>query len=354
MTLTHADFAVLGASPLARLIAGLLATVHGKSVVFMGESQSGYRLPSSIDLSVGAITRPETWALLTATLPEATRLIQRIGRRSARTRLDPIIFADAAQAKDALGHVRHMAAAFGLATERMPESLLGRGREGLLLRDAIMLHRPVLEPALDRWLEAEQVVRLGAGTSLDLNDDGSGRLVTDGGTIEVGQTILADDAAIFANLPAARWPGLLVPQSAMTVLTEPTSAIAAPVMQHLDSRMILVQQPERGIAALGTGPDVVFSERLVSLLGKQRHFRRAGQSAYQRIVTADGAPAAGRIGGVGVDVLAGFGCNGAFLAPAIARWLCGVATDAENAWLGERLVTRASENSAVADLGTGS
>ena len=36
----------------------------------------------------------------------------------------------------------------------------------------------------------------------------------------------------------------------------------------------------------------------------------------------------------------GFGRIGAFLAPAIARWLCGEARPAENAWLGARLVDR--------------
>jgi hypothetical protein len=318
----------------------------------MGGSQSGNRLPRNIDISVGAVTRPETWALLTATMPEAIKLIHRIGRRAARVHLDPIIFADGAEAKDALGHVRHMAAAFGLAAERVPGGLLGSGREGLLLRDAIMLYRPVLEPALDHWLSAINVLHPDAGAAVTLNDDGSGTVETDDGTIEVGQVILADDAAIFAHLPATHRPGLLVPQSAMTVLTEPTSAIAAPVMQHLDGGTTLVQQAERGIAALGPGPEIDFADRLASLLGKRRHFSQAGQSRHQRILTADGAPAVGRIGGVGVDVLAGFGYTGAFLAPAIARWLCEVATDAENAWLGGRLVTRAIERSTVADLGT--
>ena len=71
MTEAHADFVVVGSTPLARLVAGLLASVHGKTVVFSGESQSGYRLPRGLDLSVAPITRPETWALLKAVLPES-------------------------------------------------------------------------------------------------------------------------------------------------------------------------------------------------------------------------------------------------------------------------------------------
>ena len=273
MTETHADFAVLGATPQARLVAGLLASVHGKSVVFQGESQSGYRLPRGIDLSVGAITRPETWALLKASLPETLKLVSRVGKRGTWSRLDPIFFADAAGGKEALAHARHMAAAFGLAAERVPVSLLGNGREGLVLRDAVLLRRQALEPALDRWLEQAKVHRLGADDRVVVRADGSAECIVAGTRIAIGQTILADDGAIMAHLPTTLWPALLVRQIASTILTEPTDAIAAPVMHRLDSGLILTQQAERGIIAFGPGTVGEFAASLGEILGRQRAVR---------------------------------------------------------------------------------
>ncbi|MCS6760427.1 MAG: hypothetical protein MO852_16990, partial [Candidatus Devosia euplotis] len=127
----RADFAIIGATSLARLLAGLLSSAHGKAVLLQGGGQPGYRLVRRLDLSVAAITRQETWALLAACVPETTRLIIRPGKRAAITRLDPIMFADQAGGKQALGHVRHMAAAYGLAAERMQENHLGPQRDGV-------------------------------------------------------------------------------------------------------------------------------------------------------------------------------------------------------------------------------
>lgn len=351
MTETRVDFAVLGASPQARLIAGLLASAHGKSVLFRGESQSGYRLSRGIDLSVGLITRPETWAMLKTNLPEATRLIARVAKRSW-SRLDPIFFADEAAGHSALAHVRHMAAAFGHAAERVPATQLGKGREGLVLRDAVMLHRVTLEPALDRWLEQLGVIRNDADSGFTLHADGSAETGIGEDAIAIGQTILADDGAILTHLPRTQWPDLLRRRLASTILTEPTGAIVAPVMHQLESGVTLTQPSERGIVAFGPGNIDQFAEALRVLLGRDRAFRQAGQSNYEQIVTGDGAPAVGRAGGVGPDILTGFGTAGAFLAPAIARWLCGAASETENAWLSARLVTRRAGDASVADVGT--
>lgn len=351
MTETQADFAIVGSTPLARLVAGLLASVHGKSVVFVGESQSGYRLPRGVDLSLGPLTRPQTWALLKATTPETLRLLTRIGGRSAWSRVDPLLFSEADAGKEAIAHIRHMALAFGHAAEPVGAATIGAGRDGLMLRDAVLLHRPVLETGLDRWLDQSGVQRQQDNDTMEVRNDGSARLVAGETIIEIRQMVLADDAALLQQLLPMQWPNLLVRQIASTIVTEPTRAIAAPVMLQLDSDLTLVQRVGRGITAMGPGQIDPFSATLGALLGRQREFRQAGQSSYDRVITRDGAPAVGRIGGTGADVLAGFGPIGAFLAPAIARWLCGVATADENAWFGARLVDRRDQSAPVAEVG---
>ena len=351
MSEARADFAIIGSTPTARLVAGLLASAHGKAVVFSGESQSGYRLPRAVDLSVAPITRPESWALLKANLPEALKLISRLGGRGAWSRIDPILFSERPDGKEALAHIRHMALAFGHGAELVPPSAIGAGRDGLLLRDAVLLHRPVLEPGLDRWLDQNGVRRLRDGDVLTVRADGSAELVSGDERIEIGQAVLADDPAILTHVPAPLWPPLLGRRITSTIATEPTRPMAAVLMHRLDTGLTLVQQAERGIAAIGPGAIDPFAAALGVLLSREREFRQAGQSSYEAVTTADAAPAVGRLRGTGPDVLAGLGPIGAFLAPAIARWLCGVAAPAENAWLGARLVDRKAAGSPVAEFG---
>jgi hypothetical protein len=347
MSQAQADFAILGSTPQARLIAGLLAGTHGKSVVFAGESQSGFRLPRDLDLSIAPLTRPESWALLRAAQPMVQKLITRIGGRASWSRLDPVLFADSAEGQQALAHIRHMAQGFGLAVEKLRPKALAKGRDGVVFRDATMIHRAVAEPALDRWMLQQGVHILDPRSDIMVHADGSGEIRAGETAISVTQCVLADDAALLRHLPAERWPALMLRRPATTILTEPTGRIAAPVMLEIDSGLTLWQRPEGGIAAFGPGPmDHVLGE-VSALLGGVVH--RAGQSQYESLATRDGAPAAGRVNGSGPDVLAGFGPSGMFFAPALARWLAGVATEDENRWLAARLVTRSAQASPVAE-----
>lgn len=349
MSRIEADFIIIGSTPLARLLAGLLASVHGKSVVFLGESQSGYRLPRGLDLSITPMTRPQSWALLKTLVPETLKLVSRIGGRGAWSRVDPILFAERPMGREALAHVRHMAQAFGHGVE--PVSSVGAGREGIVFRDAALLHRPALELGLDRWLEQSNVRRATSQDRLTIHPDGSAELISGDDQIEIGQSVLADDRALLAHIPSSAWPSLLSRRVASTIITEPTKPIAAPVLLQVETGQMLMQSPTRGITAIGPGVLDGFAARLATLLGQERAFRHAGQSRHDMVTTADNAPAVGRLAGPGPDVLAGFGPSGAFFAPAIARWLCGAATDAENTWLGERLVDRQHASSPVADVG---
>ncbi len=158
MSETPADFAVLGSTPLARLVAGLLAGVHGKRVVWVGDSHAAFRLPRGIDLSVGPMTRPESWALLAQTVPETVKLLARAGGKAGMARLDPVFFADTPIGQQALAFLRSSAAGFTI--ERLPAGQLGKGRDGIVLRDALHLQRDRLEPVLDRWLDSVGVARL--------------------------------------------------------------------------------------------------------------------------------------------------------------------------------------------------
>ncbi len=349
MSEKQVDFAVFGSSPLARLLAGLLAGTHGRSVAFIGESHSGYRLPRDIDLSIAPMTRPQSWSMVTALLPETLKLLSRIAGRSAWSRVDPILFAEEPEALEALSHMRHMASGFGLAAEKISASMVGAGRSGVMLRDAVRLNRPVLEPALDRWLDKQNVLR-GAAEDVSIAADGVAILKMGDDTILAGQAILADSAAILAHLPNNQWPALLRRQTMATILTTPTQQIAAPVMMQVDTGTTLLQQAEGGIAAIGRGELTHFSAGLQTLLGYGRQVQQAGQTIHLALEATDGAPLFGRVGGVGADIVAGLGPTGGFLAPALARWIAGNPRAQEESWFGARLANRTASAEPVAEF----
>ena len=351
MSDSKADFAVVGTTPLAQLVAGLLAARHGKSVVLIGETASRHRLPQGVDLSIAPLTRPDTWSLLRSVMPETLKLVSRIGGRGAWSRVDPILLAEGAQGKQALAHVRHMAMAFGWPVETLLPNIVGSDREGFVSRHAALLHRPTLDAGLERWLRKHKVRRFPAHQTLVIAPDGSAQLTDGDARIAIGQTILADDAALISHLTARQWPSLLQRQDSSAVLTLPTSAMAGRLLLQLDHGLMLSQQDSGGILAIGPGNVDQLSAGLMALLGQDRAARHAGQVSWPSINTADGAPAVGRLNGPGPDVLAGFGPTGLFLAPAIARWLSGVSTESESQWFAARLINRSLRNSPVAEWG---
>ncbi|ODT72130.1 MAG: hypothetical protein ABS75_04855 [Pelagibacterium sp. SCN 63-23] len=345
------DFVVIGSTPLARLLAGLLAGQHRRKVAFVGESQAGYRLSRSIDLSIAPITRPESWFMLEEGLAETLKLLRPVTGR-AWSRVDPILFADEAGAIEALAHMRHMAQGYRIAAEPAPPSLLGAGRAGVILRDAVRLNRPALEPGLDAWLEQNGVARL-VPERIGVAFDGSALLVAGGEEIHATQTILADNDAILAFLPLPQWPVLLRRRAYSSILTTPTQPLAAAIMLEISSGVTLLQQPEGGIAAIGPGDLAAFSGRLHTLLGRERQVEQAGQTAFSALAVADGAPAVGRVAGTGANIVAGMGNVGAFLAPALARWIAGTARPHEAEWFEARLVSRTARGTDVTEFAPG-
>jgi hypothetical protein len=348
MTNNIADFAIIGSTPLAHLLAGLLSSAHGRRVILINQWQPSQTLPRSIDLSVAPITRPESWELLGDGIAEVVKLLGRIAGRGAFSHIDPIFFADDPRAIEALSHMRHMALGFGIAAEPTPPSLLGDGRVGVTIRDALTLNRAACAPHLDAWLKKSGVERP-LFERIEIAEDGSAILHADGTNYWARQTILADDEAILELLPRSQWPGILAPHAAATILTAPARLLAAPVMMEIQSGLTLLKQDEGGVAAIGMENMTAFSARVQGLLGQNGPIEQIGQTAFRAITTRDGAPALGRIGGVGADVIAGMGQTGLFMMPALARWLCDASTSAEARWFGARLMTRTDADAPVTE-----
>lgn len=332
MSAENADFAVFGSTPLARLVAGLLASRHGKKVVVIGEVKARFRLPRVADLSLAAITRPQTWALLQANVPETTRLIGKIGGRGAHRHVDPIFFAESEAAREALGHVSNMARAFGLVVESLSAKRLGPNRFALRIGDAVALNRSVLEPALETWLAACGVQILPTAVAAFAGD---GSVTLRQGDVEIvaSHALLADDAAVEDHLPRHLKPASLIDRVQSTILTASGQHLASPVMMHLDSSTWLVEHEEGGMAAIGPGQLAGLSQNLVTLLNQPTQLQQVGQVSFRTLAMRDNAPLIARDLATGRSILVGLNGWGSFLAPALARWLSGEATRAETRWI---------------------
>lgn len=301
------DFAIFGASPLAGLLAGLLAHDHRKQVIRIAGPVSPQRLPRAIDIALPFATRPETWRLLRAAEAETRTILAALGAKDAVAPVTVKLVADQPGTVAALAHASHIAAGYGLSVHGGLFSGISRLVGEINLADSRVQSVPT--------------------AGLDL-EGGPARLVIDGEIAETGQIILADDSSIRAYLSGNQRPPMLQSQSMTATLTAPTRRLAAPVIRFADRGVTLAQRPDGAVLALVSG-DTEVETRLASALPGPFPMPRRASSRFRRLISTDGAPVVGRHAASGLLLIAGMGNAGAFLAPPLARFLAGKASDEE-------------------------
>ena len=325
------DIAVFGSNPLAALLAGLLASAHGKKVCLLSMNDWEFRLPTGLDLSVAPVTRPETWAIHEKVLPETIKLLERIGGKTAFSRIDPLFIADTRAGAAALSHMHYMALAFGHAMEK---AVLNDGRKAhqaaYRVRDAVVLSRAQLAQPMARWLE-KAGVHATSSKDVTIRADGSASIVAAGAGIEAARVVMTDDASMLAYLDGELLAGFST-ADATSLLTETVVDAVASASVYVDRGIVLNQKPGGGITVLAAGKASEALPRIGASLEGLGKLRRAGERAFRKLRTPDGAPVVGTLPGSGVFVLAELGLSGAFLAPAIARFVAGAASADEAAY----------------------
>ena len=344
------DFAVCGSTPFACLVAGLLGTVHGRRVCLVGDDWSPYQLIRGFDVSVMPATRPETWMMLKRGSAETLKLLGGIGK-GLYERVDPLFVGETRASADALGHMRWVALGLGIAAERVVDRAIIENGSICRIRDAAMLVHGKAEPALFAWLDKEAVPRLPAAeTGIALRRDGGATLTAGKQILDAAHIVLADDSAILARLPANDRHAAIRVSDFSSVLTEPAAPLAAAMIHYLDRQVDLCQRATKGpISILGGGPTENVLARIGASLAAQGRLKRAGQAVFRSISTADGAPIVGRTRTFKATVIAGLGASAAFLAPAIARFLAGAASEDEQIYMGARQPSKAAIRHAVAE-----
>ena len=327
------DFAVLGSNPLALLLAGLLAGVHKKSVALVVETHSSFRLTRGFDLSVGPITRPETWALLANTVPEVRKLLASFGAKAAIERIDPLMVAETEAGSEALLHVRHLLLAHSIPIERLTADGAGDHlpRPGRAAPPPLAARRARSQSGSSATRSTASPPT--ASPSPCVATARASSAATKGSRST--QVIAADDNAILAHLEAGEREKLLRVDSATTVLTEPMKSLPAPMTLVVDRGFALLQRKGGMVQALAAGGADTAARMGTRLSGTGR-IRRAGQTGFGALVPIDGAPLIGPVKSLKASVVSGFGPPAAFLAPAIARYFAGAATPEEQAYFTAR------------------
>lgn len=333
------DHLIIGSTPLAGLVAGLLRREHGKRICLVAEPYSSFGLERRFDCSIEPITRPETLLLLKRLVPETLKLLGGIGR-NLTDRVDPLLIAESPAGMAALGHFLYIAQLLELPVERLADRTISEGSI-LKVRNQHILAHHRFTPALEAWLDTAEVRRLDPDdTTITVRKDGTARITAASGDAEAMQVLLADDTAILAHLTPDSRDRALVPALSTALLLQPAKPVPHPFTVWLDRRMAFRQEPKGSLAAVLAGERDTVEARVASAAPRSLPLRRAGEARSDTLVTSDGAPLFAPARGIKVTHLAGFGLAGAFFAPAIARLIAGLATADEAAWFAARGATR--------------
>jgi hypothetical protein len=296
--------------------------------------------PRQIDLSLQPVTRPETWSILRATGPETLKLVRTIAGRKSILGKDPVVLAQNPSAQAGLGHITHMASGFGQIVEPVSEGRLSDGFKGVQLRDCIQL--ALDEAAIATWLKS---VGVRIADTISVSGDGAIEAIVGGEAISCDDAVLTDAEAVLA-FGTSKLPKLVEPVWRTTLVTAPVSKLAAPILFTLDHGLLVQQLPGGNLIAFGTGSLELVDAQLKKLIPEAT---TVGQLSYPSLRTADAAPVVGKLSSSGPTILLGTSLYGAWIVPAIARWLTGRASESEAAWLATHSPVRRG-TSKVADI----
>lgn len=334
------NIAVVGSSPLALLLAGLIAADHSRAVVLFARPFSAHRLARAVPLSLAPLTRPESIRLAGDLAGETVRLFSRIAP-GATSRTNAVFSAQGPAAVTALHHFRHIATGFGRVIERLPDAGLS-----LMARDCIRFHHAPFAAAAPDWLDGLGVGRIEDTGGLTVRRNGTGQW----GEIAFDRVVLADDEALAAHLDAAELEGIASTLPMAAFLTEPVAPLASDVLAHLDHRVTIAQRRDGALEIVAADDDGLAEARIAASLPAGCTPRRAAQTRFSTLVPLDGAPLVGPLKRSRAFVLAGLGMQDIFLAPALARHICDAAPAEEAQWCAARAATRTLHGSPVAEF----
>lgn len=324
MTEQSKTIAVVGASPFAWLLAGLLASDHSRAVVLISPPLDRHRLRAIPSLSLAPLTRPDTWSLLCRHARPTVRRLARIASGMSE-RIDLRLQARSAEASLAMSHMHHMAEGFQCPVDRprRTDDLTVMG-----LGDVWMFNPTPLLSAAASWLAAANVAMLHTLSGLKLRRDGTATF----GTTVLDQVVLADDWAILELLDPEDIAQFARVEKWLGVETAPTRHRRHRAGIDLDTGALFAQSASGSIRAAGRDDDGKGMDRIALALAEDTPARLAARAHFSRLVTHDGAPVLGSPRRARPFVIAGLGVLDLALAPLAAAVIAGDAAAPEAKW----------------------
>ena len=327
MSTEQFDFAVAGNSAFAALLALAMARYANARICLIGQVPTPMQVNGDLALAPCPTSRPDLLERAMAGTTDLRALLTGPGDPLLR-RANITFVASTGPGRAAAGHARHLMASFGIVTALLPQT---SGHTGFTAEGIWMLRTRPLFASLAARLEAAGVVAAGRAANLRLGEDGVRFAYQD--QIAEAKMLIVTDAETVGSLTPL--PEGVATATRTAVLTDPVPALAGRVTLDIESGGRLIGRSDGRIEALvPAGNSAKIVDWLGSFLPEGIEARIIARSKRKLLLSRDGAPLIATLPQRAARLAIGFGASGAFLAPALARFLTDQARPEEATWFG--------------------
>lgn len=335
MSDSNLDFAILGSSPFAALLAISLASLHGKKVCLVAQPINQFQLVRSVSLSVAPVTRPETWALLQSTKGELESLLAKVPG-TFFSRSQSAFVSQTIDGTNALGHIRHMAAGYGFATAALTTQNHLGFEEGFTFESALRLrHRPFFNalPSILTQLgiqflpQKETTLKVKrTSTTLDFKDI----------QLTANRVVATDSISLGQSLPNEKQNQICKRSAFTSILTEPGTTLPFPTIVDIDTGAFGYTHPDGRVECIVRGDGEIAKNWLANMLPEHSSTYFSGLTEFTEIENLKGIPIVGQVGNTHTSLALLPAPTAPFLAPSVARQLCNTTSPFETDYFAGR------------------
>jgi len=350
------EIGIVGTSLQAALLSGLLAKNHKKKVCLFIKRSVLVRLCRQTCLSFNISIRPQTWKLNESTLSEASAIIAKIGGKNALTRVSPLILCKGKSGGQAMAHMYHLLRSIDYEIERLSGQKYPATSGAYRIRGAKTVHSQIMWPQIFKWLSELGVIIVDPGEfTFSFRRDGSVAaksskgLKSDLRAFEMDRFILADEASILTYGRNEDVDRLFMPSKTSSIVTGPSGKNKEKFIMNPEYNFFATSSPDGGYKVLADATIDKFGALMADFVDPDPEFYLQGKAIFNTLKSRDGAPIVGSVTPSSPWLLGGLGNYAIFLAPAIARYICEVASDSEQEYFTAHTASKNRKSHAIAD-----
>lgn len=329
------EFAIIGNTPMAALLACSLSKLYGRKTALIGQFAHSLLPSHGFDISVDIITQPQTWRLIKENISPFEDLLKDFSNEAVYEKIDPIFIARSPKSADALNHARNVASLYGFSIEK--QELTKRVMQSIQFRDAIRIKRRSMFAGLDNWLDRNNVKQINTNNiELKRSAGGLTKIICANETIISKRMVFVDDEAILNYMPQKYIINNFFKIATNALMLEPVKKLKNSTIINIDDNSILFQHANGTIDCTSQNDFTNISNIISNDRENNKHIKLAGKAQFSSIISKDGAGVFGSLSGAKLLYIGGFGTSGAFLTPAMAKILVGKGSEFENEYFAKR------------------